>query len=91
LPPWKRKSDHASKAQAKAHLKMKWMHNLLSEKGTVSAIRVCMVVWFAVFILTWLMVALARPGIPEIPASVVTFSGMMLGAKVWQKSQEQKP
>lgn len=68
---------------------MKWLASMLSEKGTVSATRACMCLWFAVLILTWLAVALARGGMPEIPGSALTLSGLLLGAKLIQKPQEQ--
>jgi hypothetical protein len=52
--------------------------------------RFCMVLWFAALIFAWLIVCLAQPGLPEIPNSLLTFSGLMLGGKVAQKVTEKK-
>ncbi len=68
----------------------KFILSMLSEDGTVSAMRFCMVLWFTALIFAWLIVCLAQPGLPEIPGSLLTFSGLMLGGKVAQKVTEKK-
>lgn len=67
---------------------MKFLSALLSEKGTVSATRTCMVAWFFVMFCVWLGQSFSRGALAEIPASVLTFSGLMLAAKVVQKTAE---
>jgi hypothetical protein len=68
----------------------KFILSMLSEDGAVSAMRFCMVLWFTALIFAWLIVCLAQPGLPEIPGSLLTFSGLMLGGKVAQKVTEKK-
>lgn len=67
---------------------VKFFAALLSENGTVSATRFCMIAWFAVMISAWAKQSLATGTLAEIPATVLTFSGLMLGAKVVQKITE---
>lgn len=67
---------------------MNWLASLLSEKGDVSATRACMVAWFFAMISVWLGQSFAHGGLAEIPTSVLTFSGLMLAAKVIQKPAE---
>lgn len=67
---------------------MKWLASMLSEKGSVSAMRSCMVAWFAVLIAEWAVESTAHRALAEIPASVITLSGMLLTAKLVQKNQE---
>ena len=65
-----------------------WLASLLSEKGTVSATRVVMCGWFFLMFTVWTAQSLKAGALAEIPASVLTFSGLMLGTKVAQKFAE---
>ena len=57
--------------------------------GGISSQRVLLLVWCAVLIVVWCVVAIKTKTIPDIPAGVLTLSGIIIGGKVLQRFGEQ--
>jgi preprotein translocase subunit SecD len=56
--------------------------------GGLSSIRAAMLAWLAALGATWVFVAIATRSLPDIPAGVLTFTGMLVGGKVVQRFGE---
>jgi len=65
---------------------------LLSEDGSVSAMRVavlgCLALYFPGFVVVWLRVSWATSQLAPIPESVIWLLATLLGAKIGQKLLE---
>jgi hypothetical protein len=56
--------------------------------GGLSSMRAAMLAWLAALGATWVFVAIATRSLPDIPAGVLTFTGMLVGGKVVQRFGE---
>lgn len=60
------------------------------DNGGYSCIRLVTLLWFLGFVPLYVFACIHAKAILDIPGGVNLFTGALLGAKVWQKNQEQK-
>ena len=66
----------------------RWLQFLEDNTGALSTTRLITVFVFAVTIIGWITVSLYHWSLAELPASVVTLHGFLLGTKLVQNNQE---
>lgn len=67
----------------------KFFASLLEDNaGGFSSIRLLMLAWSGIVMVTWCFVAVRSGTIPDIPTGVITFTGMVIGGKVAQRFGE---